>query len=67
MQMAMCRNIEIANGQVGHVGRLSGLRSPEARFSTISNDMVKPLADGIGRVSVGEGDVLPGMISRRTG
>lgn len=51
----------------GHVGEAVRIAISRGAVFNDFDDTVKPLADGIGQVSVGEGAVLSEVISRRTG
>jgi len=61
------QEFEVADGQVDHVGGSARIAISRGAVFNDFDDTVKPLAGGIEQVSVGEGDVLSEVISRRTG
>ena len=61
----MRRNIEVANGQVNHVGETVQVAISGGTVFDDFDNTIKTFTDGIGQVSVGEGDDVIEVIPQR--
>ena len=60
------RNIEVANGQENHVSEAVEVAISRGPIFNDFDNTVKTFADGIGQISIGEGDDVIEVNSHRT-
>ena len=61
----MRRNIEVANGQVNHVGEVVQVTISGSPVLDDFDNPVQPFTDGIGQVSVGKSDDVNEVLFQR--